>query len=112
MAATGMVAEMGPAYYLGTCQLRDRISLESTSEVVGRFVHSWLHQHFQVVWNSRRVLLERILPRPVRVAGEKHNAAAVRSKAAEESEDQCCLSEMYHLKGLFVAVYGDVCVTD
>lgn len=75
-----------------------RISLEALSKVVGFLVGSRLHYQLQVVRYCGRVFLQTILARPVRIAGEKDDTAAVRAEAAEKSEDQSRVSDMAHLK--------------
>ena len=89
-------------------QLGDGISLEATAHVVGRVVLGWLHEQVQVSRESRRVLFKPILSRPVCVAGEENDAAAVGCKTTEESEDEGGVSEMVDLKGLFVPVCREV----
>lgn len=69
------------------------------------------HQQLQVIGNSRRVLLEAVLAGPVCVAAEKHHAAAFGSKTAQESENQRCVGEMVHLKGLLVAIPSELHTT-
>jgi hypothetical protein len=81
--------------------------LKATPKVLAGLIRRWLHEQLRVVGNNRRVLFEAVFARPVRIGGEKHQAAALGSKLAEETENQCYVSEMVHLKGLLVAVTGN-----
>ena len=57
-------------------------------------------------------IFKSILAEPVRVARERHHAAAVGSKTAGELENQCYVSELRHLKALVVTISGDFCVAN
>lgn len=53
-------------------------------------------------------LLTAILSRPVGVACEKHDAAAVRTEATKEAQDKSYVSDMANLKRLVVAVTSNL----